>query len=216
MLAIWADRSIKSPSRYLSWLTRRWLLSPGITPVEHWGKWRALAKLSLRDWMYDGQRQWTVMATRHQQTLPLGLNVLFEEYFYGGLGTDLAPEPGEGRGEAVWLSTTHGLKANGLDEYPGGGPLTVRDIWSGALDQLRAQLNQAAFAAWLEDTSLVSYENGILTVGLQSAPPHEKPGRSLRISIEVALSKLADFPIKVRYVVGKPGEEGDLSSGEEA
>ena len=62
------------------------------------------------------------------------------------------------------LSPAAPFAPDGLDERPGGGHLTIRDIWTATLGQLSMQLNPAAYTSWVEGTKAVAYADGVLTV----------------------------------------------------
>ena len=92
---------------------------------------------------------------------------------------------------------------DGLDEIPGGGSLTVRDLWRATLGQLSVQLNPSTYTNWVEGTKAVSYADGVLTVCARHGVARDLLAQRLNQSIELSISRLARTPITVRYTTGE-------------
>jgi len=184
ILAIWADPSIKHPPRYLSWLIQRWQTLPEAPPVDHWAEWRTLAGMSLRDWTQRGRMAWIELAPPTNRALPFGLEALVEEQ---GEAAEILPAP------------VVDQKPDGLDEIPGSGSLTMRDIWRATLGQLSAQLNASTYTNWVEGTRAVSYADGVLTVCARHGVARDLLAQRLNQAIERSVSQLARVPITVQY-----------------
>jgi hypothetical protein len=202
ILAIWADTSIQHPPRYLSWLVQRWQTLPEAPPVDRWDEWRALADLPLIDWMRKGRREWAELAPRDNRALPFGLDALVAEFRSEedpNTGNPLpqveAPKP---------PPKTAPPEPDGLDERPGGGTLTIRDIWRATLGQLSLQLNRSTYTSWVEGTKPVSYADGVLTVRARHIMARDMLAERLHQSIERTASSLARMPITIRYTVDAP------------
>jgi len=198
ILAIWADPSIQHPPRYLSWLVQRWQTQPEVPPVNRWEEWRALADLTLVEWMKKGRRQWAELAPRDNRALPFGLDTLVAEFESEGESNSEAP-PVEIGTLAPPMPEQVQPEPDGLDERPGGGSLTIRDIWRATLGQLSLQLNRSTYTNWLEGTKPVSYADGVLTVRPRHIMARYMLAERLHESIETTVSTLARVPITVRY-----------------
>jgi hypothetical protein len=202
ILAIWADMSIKHPPRYLSWLAQRWQTLPEAPPVDQWDRWCALAELPLAEWIGEGRREWIELAPRDNRSLPFGLDSLADERLDTAAQSPNLPE------EPILPSITDSFpeqpELNGLDERPGDGNLTIREIWLATLGRLSVQLNRSTYVNWVEGTKAVSYADGVLTVRARHIMAHDWLSERLNYSIEATASALAQRPITMRYIVEPP------------
>ena len=189
MLAIWADTSIKQPPRYLTWLIQRWQTTLDVPPVNYWEQWCMLAELPISDWFTTGREHWCQLTSIGNWTLPFGLEAL-------------APieKPQDQPSPSATEVSQLDADSNGLDECPGGGNLTIRDIWVAALGQLSLQLNQSTYVNWVEGARAVSYSDGVITVRARHALAKEWLAERLGETIEKMASTLAQIPITVRFV----------------
>jgi hypothetical protein len=203
ILAIWADTSIQHPPRYLSWLVQRWQTLPEVPPVDRWEHWRALADMPLIGWMQKGRREWAELAPRDNRALPFGLDALVAE-FEGEREANSKPPPPQVREPEPLPTKPAPPKPDGLDERPGGGTLTIRDIWHATLGQLSLQLNRSTYTNWVEGTKPVSYADGVLTVRARHIMARHMLAERLHQSIELTASSLARTPITIRYTVDAP------------
>lgn len=216
MLAVWADTSIKHPPRYLSWLIQRWQTLPEAPPVDAWERWRALADLSLAEWMEQGRREWIELAPQDNRALPFGLDVLVDEYRARQAAAQQDAPPNTEKILAPGIDAPaqpvpeSQPEPNGLDEKPGGGPLTMLDIWRATLGQLSLQLNRAAYTSWVEGTKAVSYADGVLTLRARHSQARDLLAQHLNASIELSVSRLARIPVTIRYTADSPSSlQGD-------
>jgi hypothetical protein len=202
ILAIWADGSIDHPPRYLSWLVQRWQTLPEVPPVDQWDRWCALAELPLAEWIGEGRREWIELAPRDNGALPFGLDALADEK--PDTGSPLPDLPAGPVLPHTPDSPPQQIELNGLDERPGGGNLTIREIWLATLGRLSVQLNRSTYVNWVEGTKAVSYADGVLTVRARHIMAHDWLSERLNYSIEETASALAQRPITIRYIVDPP------------
>ncbi|HMM29900.1 MAG TPA: DnaA N-terminal domain-containing protein [Aggregatilineaceae bacterium] len=196
MLAAQADPTVQEPPRYLSWLAQRLVAEPGTPPVERWAEWRRLASLPLSAWDGEGRETWRTLAPRDRRALPFGLDDVLPEP-----EPPAPPEPIPVTAPAPPVTPS----ADGLDERPGGGLLSVADMWRATLGQLSLQLNRATYQSWVEGAQAVGYAEGVLAVQTRSAASREWLATRLAPVIERALASMAGQPVRVEYTVKEPG-----------
>ena len=204
ILAIWADASIKYPPRYLSWLIQRWQILPNTPPVDHWERWQFLADLSLDEWGGRGRQEWLELTSRDNRTLPFGLDAFIEHQESSRESGEYVLESKEQEGTISVDASIPEPANNGLDERPGGGALTILDVWRATLGQLRLQLNRSTYTNWVEGTKAVSYADGVLTVRARHVMARDLLAQRLNVSIEATASALAQQPITIRYTTDSP------------
>ena len=200
ILAVSVDRTVQEPPRYLSWLAQRWSADPAQPPVERWDEWRRLAAMPLSGWLDEGRGAWLTLAPRDNRALPFGLDDLAPD--------DPAPPavpPAKPRAEAAPAPDP---PSSGLDQRPGGGLLTVADMWRATLGQLSLQLNQVTYQSWVEGTRAVAFDGGVLTVQARSSAARDWLETRLGPVIERVLSGMAGQPVRVRYT-----RQGDPPGG---
>jgi hypothetical protein len=203
ILAIWADTSIQHPPRYLSWLAQRWQTQPGVPPLDRWDEWRALADLPLIEWMRKGRREWAELAPRDNRALPFGMDALVVEFQSKG-EADAEQPPPQARTPEPSPPKPAPSEPDGLDERPGGGNLTIRDIWRATLGQLSLQLNRSTYTNWVEGTKAVSYADGVLTVRPRHIMARNMLAERLHQSLEMTASSMARMPITIQYTLEAP------------
>jgi hypothetical protein len=74
-------------------------------------------------------------------------------------------------------------------------------IWRAALGELRLQMTRATFDTWLRDSSLVSYEDGVMVVRVKNAYARDWLANRLHNTVRRTLARLAGCSVEVRYVV---------------
>ncbi|WP_162910100.1 DnaA N-terminal domain-containing protein [Aggregatilinea lenta] len=100
----------------------------------------------------------------------------------------------------VTTSPTPQREPVGLDEHPGGGALSVRDLWHALLGQLELQLNRATFDTWVRGTVAERYEDGVLWVRPRHLYAREWLEKHLQHLLDESLSRLAGVPVTVRFL----------------
>lgn len=196
ILAAQADPTVQEPPRYLSWLAQRLVAEPGTPPVERWAEWRRLAGLPLSAWAGAARESWLALAPRERRTLPFGLDDLLPAP---------PPEPRSAPPDPAPVAdaapVTPSAPPDGLDQRPGGGLLSVADMWRATLGQLSLQLNRATYQNWVEGAQAAGYAEGVLTVQTRSAASREWLTTRLAPVIERTLAGMAGQPIRVEYTV---------------
>jgi len=83
-----------------------------------------------------------------------------------------------------------------LDERPGGGNLSWRDIWQAEMGQLALMLNASTFAA-IRKIELVGIEGDVLKLRAPSALAQQQLER-LRETIEQQLEQMTGIPVRIQ------------------
>jgi len=156
--------------------------------------------MPLSGWLDEGRGAWLTLAPRDNRALPFGLD-------------DLAPDDPATPADPPAAPQAEPAPApvppvSGLDERPGGGLLTVADMWRATLGQLSLQLNQVTYQSWVEGTRAVAYEGGVLTVQARTGAARDWLETRLGPVIERVLSGMAGQPVRVRYT-----RQGDPPGG---
>ncbi len=84
----------------------------------------------------------------------------------------------------------------GLDERPGGGGLSWRNIWQAEMGQLSLMLNKSTFAA-IRKIELVGVEGDVLKLRAPSALAQQQLER-LRETIERQLERMTGIPVRIQ------------------
>jgi len=77
-------------------------------------------------------------------------------------------------------------------------------LWRAAVGQLELELAKPTFDTWLRNTWAVSYEDGVLVIGVQSAYAKDWLESRLYALIQRVVSKTAGRTVSVRFVVRRP------------
>ncbi len=195
MLGISADPSVQHAPRYLSWVIQRWQALPDAPPVDRWPEWQALAALPVGEWAARGPGIWRRLVAAEYRALPFGLEALLAEYE----AERRAEEPAR-EGAARPAGEAEPVEGAGLDERPGGGNLTIRDIWIAALGELRVVLDPTIFRMWLEGARPLGYEDGVLTVRARHRAARDELTLRFNASLETLVAKWAGEQVRIRYV----------------
>ncbi len=198
ILAVWADKSVEHPPRYLSWLVQRWQSMPDTPPVSHWERWQRLAQLPLRDWPREGRSEWRRLATRTPDLLPFGLERIF------------AVRPasaGQGDKQTVVAGPEGAARDDGLNTIPINCTFTIHNIWYLVEGQLATQLPRSTYDACLRGAQPVSYARGVLTVRARDARARDMLVQQYGAQITQLTSTLARQPITVRIIADENAEE---------
>ncbi len=84
--------------------------------------------------------------------------------------------------------------------------------WQSALGQLQMEMPKASFDTWVRDTSLVGYEDGVLTIGVGNAYARDWLESRLSSTVTRLLMGIMNRDVEVHFVVnsvGKPEAKPD-------
>ena len=72
--------------------------------------------------------------------------------------------------------------------------MDARQVWQAALGELQLQMTKATFDTWLKDTSVISYEDSTVVIGVSNAYAKEVPGRYGEYSFNLAVMPVKSKP----------------------
>lgn len=189
ILAVWVDKSIQHPPRYLSWLLQRWLDQPDSPPVEHWTQFQTLAALPIGQWFEQGRQVWLELAPQGHRALPFGLDDLHRE--------DEDEQPDEADEGLLAGEPLLSLPVRSTSEP--SAPQTAEDIWLATTNKLSVKLTRSAYHNWIRGTEAVAYADGVLTVNAKHPIVRDWLTERLNPSIEQTASAVAQRPVRIRY-----------------
>ena len=73
--------------------------------------------------------------------------------------------------------------------------------WQSALGQLQMEMPQASFDTWVRDTALISYEDGLFTIGVESVYARDWLDSRLTSTVNRLLMGMMNRAVEVRFVV---------------
>ena len=82
--------------------------------------------------------------------------------------------------------------------------LSPEQAWQSALGQLQMEMPKASFETWVRDTRLVSYEDGLFTIGVQNEYTREWLESRLTNTASRLLMGIMNRDIQVTFVVDSP------------
>jgi len=83
--------------------------------------------------------------------------------------------------------------------------MDARQLWQATLGQLELQLAKPTFETWIKDTRGISYEDGVLVVGVHSAYAKDWLENRLYGVIQQTVTKIANRTTTVRFIVQHNG-----------
>jgi hypothetical protein len=95
--------------------------------------------------------------------------------------------------------------------------LSPEQAWQSALGQLQMEMPKASFDTWVRDTRLVTYQNGLFTIGVRNAYAREWLESRLTSTVTRLMTGIMDRDIEVSFVVDNPAktsEDGDETGAE--
>ena len=91
--------------------------------------------------------------------------------------------------------------------------MNAEQAWQSVLGQLQMEMPRASFDTWVRDTKAVSYQEGILTVGVRNAYAREWLESRLASTVSRLLVGIMNANVVVNFVVNEPEpvveEEGE-------
>ncbi len=86
--------------------------------------------------------------------------------------------------------------------------------WQSALGQLQMEMPKASFDTWVRDTNLVSYEDGLFTIGVRNAYARDWLESRLSSTVTRLLMGIMNRTVDVSFAVDSPvTADGDLEGG---
>jgi chromosomal replication initiator protein len=92
--------------------------------------------------------------------------------------------------------------------------MNSEQAWHSVLAQLQMEMPRASFDTWVRDTRPLSYENGILTVGVRNAYARDWLESRLAGTVSRMLIEILNSNVSVNFVVTQT-DEGDLHADSE-
>ncbi len=91
--------------------------------------------------------------------------------------------------------------------------MNTKQAWQSVLGQLQMEMPKASFDTWVRDTHPLSYENGVLTVGVPNAYARDWLDSRLASTVSRLLVGVLNTNVAVSFVVS-PGEETETVESE--
>ena len=79
--------------------------------------------------------------------------------------------------------------------------MNLEHAWQSVLGQLQMEMPKASFDTWVRDTCPLSYENGVLTVGVQNAYARDWLENRLASTVDRLLVGILNSSTSVDFVV---------------
>lgn len=91
-----------------------------------------------------------------------------------------------------------------------GSSIQPERAWQMALDQLQMDMPRAAFETWMRDTSFVSYEDGVFTIGTPNAYGREWLASRLTSTVTRMLTGILNQQVEVQFIVTEEVIEDEI------
>jgi len=93
--------------------------------------------------------------------------------------------------------------------------VNANQAWQAALGQLQMEMPKAAFETWVQDTELISYEDGFFTLGVKNAYARDWLDSRLSSTIIRLLTGIMNRTVEVRFIVwqdiAEPKKKEDIT-----
>lgn len=93
--------------------------------------------------------------------------------------------------------------------------MNATQAWQATLGQLQMEMSKGSFETWMRSADLVSFEEGLFTIGVQNAYACDYLESRLSVKIGRLLSGLMGSPQLVKFVVRHADERSDESEARE-
>lgn len=90
-----------------------------------------------------------------------------------------------------------------------GTNIQLERAWQMALEQLRLDMPKASFDTWVRDTSFVSFEDGVFTIGTPNSYGREWLASRLTSTVRRILTGILNQQIAVRFIVNDDPDDDD-------
>lgn len=92
--------------------------------------------------------------------------------------------------------------------------MNAEQAWQSVLGQLQIEMPKASFDTWVRDTRPLSYENGVLTIGVRNGYARDWLESRLSSTVSRLLIGVMDATVSVNFVVAQSEESGPAGSDE--
>jgi chromosomal replication initiator protein len=79
--------------------------------------------------------------------------------------------------------------------------MKASDIWQAALGELQLQMTRGTFNTWLKSTQVISYEDGVLIIGVENGYVKDWLSNRLLATIQRTVTNIAGHTIEVKFAV---------------
>ena len=79
--------------------------------------------------------------------------------------------------------------------------MDAEQAWQSALGQLQMEMPKASFDTWVRDTHIVSYEDGLFTIGVRNAYARDWLDSRLSSTVTRLLMGIMNRSVDVRFMV---------------
>lgn len=94
-------------------------------------------------------------------------------------------------------------------------PLSPQSAWESVIRQLQMDMPRASFETWVRDTSVASYQDGVLEIGVRNAYARDWLASRLVSTVARLLAGMLDrSDVEVRFVISGNQEVGELEEVE--
>ena len=80
------------------------------------------------------------------------------------------------------------------------------NIWSQVKEKLASEMPRASFDTWVQDTQALSFEEGVLTVGVRNAYARDWLGSRVKSTVAHLLTGILNTDVQVDFVVGQDAD----------
>ncbi len=89
--------------------------------------------------------------------------------------------------------------------------MKAEQAWQSVLGQLQTEMPKASFDTWVRDTCVLSYDDGILTIGVNNAYARDWLESRLASTVNRLLVGVMNRSVDVRFVVSSGADQNELS-----
>ena len=87
--------------------------------------------------------------------------------------------------------------------------MDIQQAWQTVLGQLQMEMPRAAFDTWVRDTQALTFEDGVLTIGVRNAYARDWFESRLRSTVSRLLIGIMNRRVDVEFVVSQTPTEED-------
>ncbi len=89
--------------------------------------------------------------------------------------------------------------------------MNANEIWHATLGELQLQMTRATFDTWVRPTRAINYQDGAMTVGVNSPYAKEWLENRLHTTIQRTVTGIVGRPVEMRYVVKDAAPHDELA-----